>query len=97
VEATWEERMAARAARPHVSQLAAEAAEARLAFLAENGQHHASPVPPPPDVDSDVCRDCFAWRPIGNWPDVWVWHLTCRRPLLGNCGHAHHADEVWIG
>jgi hypothetical protein len=96
METTWEDRMAARTARPRVSLLADEAAAARLAFLAENGQHHASPEPPPVDVDP-ICRECFAWRPIGNWPDVWIWHLTCRHPVLGNCDHAHHADEVWIG
>ena len=44
--------------------------------------------------DSDLCRDCFEWRPFGKGQEHfgWSWWRTCEH----GCGHEHHRLEVWV-
>jgi hypothetical protein len=97
---TWEERMAQRAharrrARGELSpsqprDLDELTRQTRARYVAEHPGCE-SPEPPPPGPD-DYCRECTEWAPIGNWPGVYTWRLTCGF----KCGHAHHDDEVWL-
>lgn len=116
----WEERMAARAkarreadwtlALPgHAEHEIRQIATARAAYIAEHGEHVTSAEPPGAEIDPEVCRECYEWRPIGNWPGIYGWRLACRdfapKPPdvhwtdwtdLYYCGHEHHKTEVWI-
>jgi hypothetical protein len=102
---TWEERMAARARKRrrargeldwgHKEDHPELVAQARAQYVADHPGSD-SPTPPSPKPD-DYCRECVDWLPIGNWPDVYVWRITCRE-WGGGCRleHAHHKTEVWL-
>ena len=89
---TWEERMSQRA-KSRVDagiDLQPDALDARAAYIAQWGEYVTSSQRP---SEPDLCRECYAWGPIGNWPGVYHWKLACGLA----CGHAHHDDDLWIG
>lgn len=95
---TWEERMALRSAKVRDAQRRAEELEQEARderfvakFVAEHGEHHASPEQPGPDVDPGTCRECWKWVAWPRKPGLHGWTgPTCDL----ECGHAHHENEI---